>query len=89
MKSEDMHLESVNERLDLLMAVLVFSSDCSERLTREQRLTSGERICINQERGALLGFKAYLFREMEYRDVKFYELPKTIEDKIQFINNKL
>jgi len=89
MNSEDYHLEKVNQRLELLMNVLAYSSEYSYKLEKEQRLTPGERICINQERGALLGFKAYLFREQEYSEVKFYEVPLAIEKKIQFINDKL
>lgn len=75
----DYHLENINNRLQLLLTVLQYD-------TKEtQHFTIWERMIINQERAAMMDFKNYLFRELEFDKVRMFLVPDTVEEKIQTI----
>lgn len=78
-----MHLEAINERLDDLFMVLVFCS------YQQKTFTEGQRICINQERAALLDHKNYLFDTLCLSEVREYRVPEQIEEKVQFTLKKI
>lgn len=75
----DYHLENVNNRIADLLTVLQYDTE------EVQHFTITERILINQERAAMMDFKNYLFRELDYDKVRFYRVPENIEKKIQII----
>lgn len=49
----------------------------------------GERICINQERGAICDSINQLRHEFEGRTFRDYTIPESIEDKIKEVKPKL
>lgn len=66
--------DDIDNRINLLFSCLIYSSE------RTEIFTTGERICINQERGALHDLKN---RSIEYRRKKtVYKVPQSIEAKI-------
>lgn len=74
-------LPEINERLELLYMVLQYCS--KQQLYHNRKMFSiGERIAINQERAALEDFVNYLFGEMPREDVRMYQVPDRLEDKI-------
>lgn len=75
----DYHLENVNNRIADLLTVLQYDTE------EVQHFTIAERILINQERAAMMDFKNYLFRELDYDKVRFYRVSESIETKIQNI----
>lgn len=75
----DYHLENVNNRIADLLTVLQYDTE------EVQHFTITERILINQERAAMMDFKNYLFRELDYDKVRFYRVPESIETEIQTI----
>ncbi|WP_154656443.1 hypothetical protein [Flavobacterium suncheonense] len=78
-----MHLEEINNRLDDLFLVLVYCS------FGQRTFSTGQRICINQERAALLDRKNYLFDSLPLSEVRDYKVPEQIEERIQFTLNKI
>ena len=75
----DYHLENVNNRIADLLTVLQYDTE------EVQHFTITERILINQERAAMMDFKNYHFRELDYDKVRFYRVPESIETKIETI----
>ena len=75
----DYHLENVNNRIADLLTVLQYDTE------EVQHFTITERILINQERAAMMDFKNYLFRELEYDKVRMFLVPDPLEEKIQSI----
>ena len=73
----DYHLENVNNRIADLLTVLQYDTE------EVQHFTITERILINQERAAMMDFKNYLFRELDYDKVRFYRVPESIENKLK------
>lgn len=72
--------KKIYQRLEDLHNVLVY---CSE-LQKEGRMyvfKTGERICINQERAALLSQLSHEVRE--------YKIPASIEAKVKFTTDKI
>lgn len=51
--------------------------------------TTGERIAINQERGAILSQIAYGNEEITALEVRTYQVSQQIENKIRFTLNKI
>lgn len=83
MSEHEFDLPTVNERQELLYAVLQY---CSFRQERGQNkvFSPGERIAINQERAALDDFTSYLSRDMSRSEVRSYHVPANIEEKIKW-----
>jgi hypothetical protein len=75
----DYHLENIHNRLQLLLSVLQYDTE------ETQYFTVWERMLINQERAAMMDFKNYLFRELEYDKVRMFLVPDPLEEKIQSI----
>lgn len=75
-----MHLEQINQRLEDLYAVQQYCSE--ERKT----FTIGERICISQEKGALFDRLNYLFNGKPIDQVRTYQVPDELEDKIRLVS---
>lgn len=71
------------DRIDLLFACLIFSSE------KVGVFKTAERICINQERGALLDLKNYLDGNIKLHDVREYRVPASIEEKIKSCQNMM
>lgn len=75
----DYHLDSVNQRLELLLLVLQYDSQM------EKKFTVGERILIHYERSAMKSFIYYLMRIIKHEKINWYRVPDSIEEKIQTI----
>lgn len=75
----DYHLENIHNRLQLLLSVLQYDTE------ETQHFTVWERMLINQERAAMMDFKNYLFRELEFDKVRMFLVPDLLEEKIQSI----
>ena len=75
----DYHLENIHNRLQLLLSVLQYDTE------ETQHFTVWERMLINQERAAMMDFKNYLFRELEFDKVRKFLVPDSLEEKIQSI----
>lgn len=73
----------IMNRLDILYNVLFY---CSEKHTTFSRF---QRICINQERGALYSQFSFLLNEITQNEVRDYQCPAEIEAKIQFTLQKI
>ena len=76
------------QRLEDLHNVLVYCSD----LQKEGRIhvfKTGERICINQERGALFSQLSHLNNETFSHEVREYQCPPALESKIKFTIEKI
>jgi hypothetical protein len=80
-----MNTDKMINRHDDLFAVLIYCSD-QQQVGKPACFTTLERICINQERGALL---SQLNKETPQSDVRFYECPPKLESKIRFITQKV
>lgn len=76
-------IAQLQERFYLLTAVLNY------HYSYNPMFYIGERICINQERGALLDQINQLRKEFEGRTVRDYKIPETIEQKIEDVKPKL
>lgn len=76
------------QRLQNLYSVLFYCSDL-QKDGRMQVFKPGERICINQERGALLSQMNYENGESFKCEVREYEVPPDLEVKIKFIIEKM
>ncbi|WP_289665553.1 hypothetical protein [Flavobacterium panacagri] len=73
----------IMNRLDILYNVLFY---CSEKHATFSRF---QRICINQERGALYSKFSFLLNEISENEVRDYQCPPEIEAKIQFTLQKI
>ena len=84
-----MKLPIPSQRNEILEQVLKYCSD-NQQVGKPACFSPLERMCINQERGALL---SQLNPETPESDIRYYECPPRIEAKIQFtiqkVNNKL
>jgi hypothetical protein len=80
-----MSTDQIINRHDDLFAVLIY---CSEQqiFGKPASFTTLERICINQERGALL---SQLNQETPQSEVRQYQCPPKLESKIRFITQKV
>ncbi len=72
-------LETLNNRLCLLMNVLQYDTE------QGKKLTISERTLINQERGAMMDYINYLRQELELKKVRTFIVPEPLEIKIQSI----
>lgn len=79
--------EEISFRLELLFWCLGKCSQNQEE-GRGRKFTVGERILINQERGALMSQQTFLLYNDDTQ-LRYYQVPQSIEDKIQFIKSKL
>ena len=77
------HLENIHNRLQLLLSVLQYDTE------EFQHFTVWERMLINQERGAMMDFKNYLFRELDFDKVRMFLVPDPLEEKIQTISKTI
>ena len=69
-------------RLELLFALLRYSS------LKGNYFTSGERICINQERGQILANQSAIERNEPIIYPPF-QYSKSLENKIKFVKSKI
>ncbi len=83
-----MSKEKIFQRLEVLHNVLVYCSDLQKQ-GRIHAFKVGERICINQERGALLSQLSHTNNETFSHEVREYNLPVSIEAKIKFTIEKI
>jgi hypothetical protein len=75
----------IQERLELLELVLHFDTE------KLPTFTNADRICINQECGSLMDFRAYLRGQIDHSEVRLYHVPENINEKIvkaQYYINK-
>ena len=80
--------QSIYQRLEDLHNVLVYCSELQLH-GRMHVFKTGERICINQERGALLSQLSYINKETFLHEVREYEVPAAIEAKIKLTIEKI
>jgi hypothetical protein len=76
--------EIINQRLAILYNALFHCSEF-QFVGRGYIFSLGERILINQERGALL---SQLTNDPE-AGIRFYSVPNELEDRIQYIHKNL
>ncbi len=76
---------NIADRLEDLYDVLLYCSD-QQKVGKSARFTTLERICINQERGALL---SQINEENHQADKRFYQCPPKLESKIRFVIQKV
>ena len=88
LNDHEYNLENVNNRLELLLDVLRFDSECKEK-GKQGYLSYYQRILINRERSALMSFKNYLFREIKHSEILWYQVPNEVELLITEITNKI
>lgn len=77
--------DTINNRLENLYDVLVYDSN-QQTFGRASCFTTNERICINQERGALL---SQLNQDNKELDIRYYQCPPKLESKIRFTIQKV
>lgn len=76
--------QEINDRLKNLSAAITYDFYKDNR-----HFTEGEKICINQERGALSD-KLYVMKgEMSPEVARDYKIPEKLENKVQFVLTKL
>ena len=80
--------QDIYQRLEDLHNVLAYCSSL-QVLGRIYVFTPNERICINQERGALLSQLSHLNNETFYHEVRLYQCPPAIEAKIKLTIEKI
>lgn len=80
--------EDIYQRLEDLLNVLVYCSDLQKQ-GRIHVFKVGERICINQERGALLSQLSHANNEVFSHEVREYKIPVGIEAKIKLTIEKI
>ena len=80
--------EDTYQRLEDLHNVLVYCSDLQKQ-GRIHVFKVGERICINQERGALLSQLSHANNEVFSHEVREYKIPVGIEAKIKLTIEKI
>jgi hypothetical protein len=79
--------EALSQRLELLFECLWHCTKRQEN-GRKYIFSVNERILINQERGALMSQQSFMLYGDESQ-VRHFELPKELEEKVQFIKSKL
>lgn len=79
-----MELEQINNRLNDLSAVITY-----DFLLEKKHFTPGEKIAINQERGALTDRRYVLNCEMHPGKERKYRISEALEKKVQFVLNKI
>ena len=75
-------INEIEERLALLQAILNYSR------VFEAMFYRGEKICINQERGALFDLLNH-YRDEAPDNVRSYRVPESIEEKINAVKFKV
>lgn len=80
--------QDIYERLEDLHNVLVYCSDVQKE-GKIHVFKVGERICINQERGALFSQLSHANNEIFSHEVRSYKTPPAIEAKIKFTIDKI
>jgi len=83
-----MSYEKINQRLEDLHNVLSYCSDVQNR-GKIYVFKVAERICINQERGALFSQLSALNGEIFKHEVRTYKIPPHIEAKVKFTIEKI
>lgn len=83
-----MSYEDIYQRLEDLHNVLLYCSDL-QKGGRIHVFKVGERICINQERGALLSQLSHMNQETFTHEVREYKMPVGIEVKIRLTIEKI
>jgi hypothetical protein len=78
-------MSNIITRLDDLHSILLYCSD-QQIFGKAACFTTLERICINQERGALL---SQWNEENHHHEIRFYNCPPKLESKIRFILQKV
>lgn len=78
-----MEIQLIDDRLEVLGWVLQYCKNY------QATFKTGERICINQERGSLLDKRAYVCGLKNFHDVREYKVNESIENRIQFTMNKI
>lgn len=73
----------IESQLEFLLCVLNYSHEYEALFYR------GEKICINQLRGSLFDHLNFLNGDLEIHNVRIYELPEAITEKIQSRKNKI
>jgi hypothetical protein len=76
---------NINNRLEVLYDILLYCSD-QQQEGKPACFSTLERICINQERGALL---SQTNQDNQHADIRFYQCPARLESKIRFITQKV
>lgn len=77
-------IELINERLASLFEALYHHSEMGIG-----QLTIYDRICINQERASLMDRLNHINGELEWPEVRHYNIPEHIEQKIRYIESKI
>lgn len=80
--------EDIYQRLEDLQNVLVYCSDLQKQ-GKIHVFKVGERICINQERGALLSQLSHANNETFSHEVREYTMPVAIEAKVKVTIEKI
>lgn len=75
-------IDAILERLEFLQALLNYSR------VFEAMFYRGEKICINQERGALYDLLNH-HRGEAPETVRSYRVPESLEDKINTVKHKV
>lgn len=83
-----MSYNQITQRLEDLHNVLSYCSDIQSR-GKIYAFKVSERICINQERGALLSQLAIAENEIFPHEVRTYKVPAHIEAKVKFTIEKI
>lgn len=83
-KETDLHLESVNDRLERILLVLRYDSYRGKKY-----FTFYDRLVISKHRSGLLSFLCYLCGEIPHSKFIFYELPDEIDNKITAVHNEI
>lgn len=76
------------QRLEDLHTVLVYCSELQAH-GKIYVFKTGERICINQERGAIRTQEAHQKSEIPLDQVRTYKIPPHIEVKVRFTLEKI
>lgn len=83
-----MSYHRIIQRLEDLHNVLSYCSDIQSK-GKIYAFKTCERICINQERGALLSQLSHLNNETFKHEVRDYQIPPHIEAKVKFTIEKI
>lgn len=83
-----MSYDKILQRLEDLHNVLFYCSDIQKE-GKIHVFKLGERICINQERGALYSQLSHANNEIFSHEVRTYKVPPAIEAKIKFTVEKI
>lgn len=83
-----MSYDKITQRLEDLHNVLSYCSDIQSN-GKIYVFKVAERICINQERGALFSQLSALNGEIFKHEVRTYQLPAHIEAKVKFTIEKI